>query len=105
MTEIIFVANTNLLQLLELKNEQDNTFQNTAAVTVTIQDENGVNVVGQTWPLTLPFVPASNGNYEERLPSTVTLLGAKCYTAIIDADAGGGLIGHWEIPLKVVVRA
>lgn len=105
MTDIIYVANTNLLQLQGLKNEQDSSFQNSATVTVTIVDELGANVPNQTWPLTLPYVASSNGNYEERLPSTVTLVGGRCYTAIIDADAGGGLVGHWEIPLKVVVRS
>jgi hypothetical protein len=99
-----FVANTNVLDLIGLKNEIAGTFINNAVVTVTIKDDKGVNVGGATWPMTMAYVAASDGDYRAFLSEDLSFLAKAKYIAAIDADGGTNLVGHWELNFKPLVR-
>jgi hypothetical protein len=99
-----FVANTNVLDLIGLKNEIAGTFINNAAVTVTIKDDQGVNVSGATWPMTMTYVTGSDGDYRAFLSEDLAFVAKGKYIAAIDADGGTNLVGHWELNFKPLAR-
>jgi len=107
---IIYVANDNLLTLSNLRNSVDpqGTYINSlaaGAVTVTIQDADSTEVGPVSWPVNLLYVASSNGQYRAVLDDSLQLTADDRYTAIVDVDAGGGLVAHWELPLIAVTRA
>lgn len=99
-----FIANSLVLDLIGLRSHVEETFINNATVTVTVKDKAGTDVLGATWPLSMAYVAASDGDYRAILPSTLEMLKNKIYTAFIDADGGGERIGHWEFAVTAVIR-
>lgn len=102
-----FVANTNLLELVGLKSAVEGTFINSAVVTVTIKDTQGqplTGPVGFSWPLTLPYVVGSEGNYRAALPDGLSFIHKKKCVAYIEVNAGIDRIGHWEFPFTPITR-
>jgi len=99
-------ANDNILTLTGLMNESTQTYINDAAVTVTLVDKNDVQVSGETWPLTMGYIAASNGNYRSILTDTLsaTLSNGVELIAQITANAGAGLNGFWEIKINTAKR-
>lgn len=107
--DIAYVANTNELLLTGLKSELDDTFINNASVTATVLDKDGDEVGGETWPITMAYVAASNGNYRGTLKYTLPLAPRQSYTAIIDAngDTTSPPVerrGHWQFKFKAETR-
>ncbi len=100
----VFVANTNVLELLGLKSAIEDEFVNDATVTVTVKNKAGENVTGQTWPTTMDYVAASEGDYRAILEDDLKLEAGKDHTAFIEVDAGADRVGHWEYKFKPIVR-
>lgn len=96
MTCIVYVANTNLIEVVGLKSAIEDAYVNDADVSVTVKDASGTNVSGQTWPATLAYVGSSDGLYRGILEDDLALVDGATYYAHIDADAGANRIGHWE---------
>ena len=65
---------------------------NDAAVTITIKDNKGIYLVGETWPFTLPYVAASSGEYSYTFDPFINLNAGQQYTIIIDVISTDGLI-------------
>ena len=101
--EIYYVGNDNVIVLDELTNSATAAYINDATVTVTVKDSAGVNVVGETWPLAMGYVSASNGKYRAVLQDTLSMTADRAYVAHIDA-AGDSLTGHWEVPVRAATR-
>ncbi len=55
-------------------------------VTATLVDEDGTTVTGQTFPLTLSYVAASNGNYRGVLEDDLNLTESASYWVQVTAD-------------------
>jgi len=104
VTQVIFNLNDNLLELIDLKDVVSGNFANSAAVSVTLVDKDDANVVGETWPLTLDYVAASNGLYRAVLKDTLTLVVGGLYTAKIDVNDGADRQAHWKFLLRVETR-
>ena len=98
-----FVANTNNLDLIGLKNAATGQFINDANVTVTVKDAAGVEVSGETWPIPMDYVVASNGNYRGVMSHTIALLPGKTYTAEISVDADES-IAFWAYDFRAINR-
>lgn len=96
MTCIVYVGNTNLIEVVGLKSAVEDGYVNDADVSVTVKDAAGTNVSGQTWPATLTYVTASDGNYRGILEDDLALVDGAQYYAHVDADGGANRIGHWE---------
>jgi hypothetical protein len=92
----MFVANTAVLDVIGLRAELQGEFINSASVTVTIKDSIGIALAGQTWPLAMPYVTGSDGNYRAYLSSALPFISRQNYTAFIDANDGANRVGHWE---------
>lgn len=88
--DVIYLANDNLLELQGLTNVANAAYVNTATVSATVVDKNGTNVAGQSWPLTLSYVTASNGNYRGTLEDALSLTENEDYTVRV-AVSGRGL--------------
>lgn len=99
----IYVGNDNVLKVTALADDAG-TYINTATVTATLEDESGAEVSGETWPITLSYVSASDGNYQGVLKDTLSLSTVKEYTAKITADDGANKKGYWEFPLRSAAR-
>lgn len=104
MTSVVYVANTNLVEVRGLKNSVEAAFIGNASVTLTVKDAADAEIGGQTWPAALDFVAGSDGLYRGTLNSAAELVAGKTYCAHIDADAGGGLSGHWEYVFVPKIR-
>lgn len=108
MSSLIYVANTNVIELHGLKNAISGEFINDAMVSVTICVSDGgvpgAEVAGQTWPTTMDYVAASNGLYRALLEADVELTAKSKYIAVINADAGVNLDAHWEFPFVPQTR-
>lgn len=95
-----FTLNTNVLELTGLRNEIDGAWINDATVQATVVDLDGEEVAGETWPLSMPYVAASNGVYRALLVADLALTAGRPYRAIITVDAGDGIEGRWELRFK-----
>lgn len=96
MPAVFNILSDNVLELSGLKNEVTGAFINTATVTATLVDREGVEVTGQSWPTAMPYVAASDGVYRGTLSDSLDLTKFETYTAQITADAGPGLRQYWE---------
>jgi len=98
MSCVVYVGNTNVIELSGLKSLIEDEFIADADVSVTVKDTEGTAVEGQTWPLTLASIDGTEpeGNYRGILKNTLELTAGTTYVAHIDADAGADRIGHWE---------
>ena len=101
MPEVIFDQNDNLVELNGLTNVQTGAFINSATVTGSLFDETGTVVPGADG-FGLNYVTDSDGDYVGTLADSLTLNTNRFYTLVVDADAGSGLKGHWEI--EAIVR-
>lgn len=77
---------------------------NDAAVAVTIKDNKGVELVGETWPFTLPYVAASAGEYSYTFDPFINLIAGQQYTIIIDVVGIDGLIDQCIIKSMATVK-
>lgn len=98
----LFLDNDMVLQFAGLTDENGD-YVNDAVITADLVDEAGVQVTGQTWPLTLAYVAASDGIYQGILEDTLVLTDRAIYKARITIVAGGAN-GYWEEPCLAQVR-
>jgi hypothetical protein len=100
---IIYVSNTNMIELYGLRGAVDNEFVNDATVTLTIKSLAGTIVDGP-----LDMVPTNEsppkGNYRAIVDHDLDLLPNTSYMAVIDVDAGPNRIGHWEMKFRPTTR-
>jgi hypothetical protein len=92
-----FIGSDQLLEVAGLKDPVTGAYVNTATVRATMYEPDGVTVVqGQTWPLTLSYVAASDGDYNGILEDGRDLKDGRLYWIELTADAGGDLIKKWR---------
>ncbi|TIN84352.1 hypothetical protein [Mesorhizobium sp.] len=101
---VVYVGNTNVIELSGLKSAVEGTFVNDASVTVTVKDKDGANVSGQSWPADMAYVASSDGLYRGILEDDLALTEGEAYVAHVDADAGANRVGHWEFNFKARTR-
>lgn len=102
-----YAANTNVLTLTGLQSEDEGTFLNEAAPTLTVKDSSGSPISGESWPVTMEYVAASDGNYRVIISSVVSLTAGQTYKAVVDVDSSTTdeeRIAHWEFPFQVQTR-
>lgn len=99
-----FVANTNNLDLIGLRNAATGTYVNDADVKVTVKDKAGSEVSGETWPLTMDYVTGSQGDYRGVISHEAALAAGQWYTAEITANADGVSVAFWQYSFKAERR-
>jgi len=98
----IYINNSNIVELQNLRVQPDNIIEENASVTLRIQDETGTDVPGQVWPTSMQH--EGNGVYVGTVEPTVDLQPEQRYIAVVVAVGGGGQIGTWNYPLIAVKR-
>lgn len=109
MSDIIYRLNDNVLELSGLKDAVIGTFLNAATVTVTLKDQDGVNVPSTgspsiTYPITMDYVASSDGIYRATIQDSLDVNPNDTVIAEVTANAGANLKGHWKTRLKVKDR-
>ena len=105
MSLTLYIDNDNVIELSSLKNFITDAYINDATVTATLYDTDDVEVVGQTWPLTLAYAAATDGIYRGVLEYDLSVdIAGSMYIAKVDVDAGSGLIAHFEARVMAVTR-
>lgn len=102
MSEVIYVGNDNAVQVVGLA-DLDGVYVNAATVTARLQTAAGVDVAGQTWPLTLAYVAASDGLYRGILESALVLTEGAAYRLEISAVSGSS-VAAWHVPIRADLR-
>jgi hypothetical protein len=102
--ELLLAGNDLVFEVRELRDVVAGSYLNAATTTCTLKTAAGVNVTGQSWPLTMTYVASSDGVYRATLPYTLGIAASARYTLHLDIDAGAGKRGHWEIPCLCRVR-
>jgi hypothetical protein len=99
-----FVANTNVLELRGLQEAIEGNYVNNAVVSVTVKDDCGDLVSGQTWPATMVYVTGSDGDYRCILFNTVAFQAGKRYFAEITVTGPDSEIGFWRYAFRPQMR-
>lgn len=81
--------NDQCITLEGLTDKTDGSFVNDATATVTLK-KNGVDVSGESWPLAMPYLAASNGDYRAIIQSTVDISDGEKVEVIVDVTTPGG---------------
>jgi hypothetical protein len=100
---VIYLANTNIIELGPLTNNITGALITTATVNATLKKKtDNTDVAGQIWPISLAHI--ADGIYRGTLPHTIGIEAGKYYTAHVTADAGANLKGDWKTTVSVQVR-
>jgi hypothetical protein len=75
-----------------------------ATVNFRIQTSAYVDVAGETWPQTMTYIAASNGDFLGVLRNEVALVAGQLYRFIGTVQGGTDQSGIWDIPLQVRTR-
>lgn len=103
-TAKLYIGNDNRILIEGLLNKAASTYLNSATVTVTLVDSTGAQVSGQSWPTTMSYIAASDGDYAGTLEDALSLTEHAWYTAQVTANGGAGLLGYWELAVQAKVR-
>ena len=98
MALIFLTGNSMVIELLGLTDSITDAFVLDATVTITLLDDAGAEVTGETWPLTMTFVAASDGNYRAVMDEAIVVIVGHQYTAQVTAISSG-TTGFWEAPV------
>lgn len=103
---VVYVANTNLIEIRGLKSAVEDAFINDADVSLTVKNAVGEEIEGESggWPVTMAYIDASDGEYRGVLSDALELVDGVTYYAHIDANAGADRIGHWEYAFVAKTR-
>lgn len=105
INQVLWIDSDNLWTVDELKNKATGAFINGATVTMTLlESDQTTEVAGETWPISVPYVPASDGKYQATLRDTLPLVDKKKYFAKVVADAGTDLKSTWYVPCQALKR-
>lgn len=103
MSLVLYVGNSNVIELQTLTNSATDAVDTGATVEVTLKTLAGVNVTGQSWPLALTH--ASAGTYRATMDSAAAIVANRKYVAHVDVTGSGSEVAHWEVPTTAEVRA
>ncbi len=103
MSQILFVGNSNDIEISGLRNEATGSIVTGATVTARVLDATGAPIDGQAWPLTLAAAPGEPGTYRGQVSHEADLLPRNRYTIQIDI-AGGGMVAALRVPAVALTR-
>lgn len=95
MIHIIYTNNTSTVELRGLVTSVDREYVNNAVVTMRLQTKSGVAVAGQSWPITLLYIPDSLGRYAASFSHLTQIQPNTEYEAIIHAVLPNGSEAKW----------
>lgn len=106
MAMLLYVANDNRLLAAGLHTYDETGtkvyLDASATVAVTLTDDAGVNVAGETWPLALDYIAGSHGDYQAVLRNELVLVAGREVTGTLVIDAGDNQ--HGELTGRLLVQ-
>lgn len=102
--DVLWVGNSNVVRVRKLQDVLSGNYLNAAQVRVTVLDENGAAVAGETWPKAMTYIAASDGGYQVALSASLVIADGQQVTLIVDAIQAL-TVGRWEIPMLCLRRA
>ena len=102
-TQVVFFENDNLIELTSLKDEITDALISNATVTVTVEDESGTEIAGQTWPTTMTAIVGTAGGYRATLSKDIDFVSGTNYVAVIDV-LSAGTTAKWKFRFNVRER-
>ena len=101
----LYIGNDTLASLSGLRaaTAAEGTYINDGTVTLTLMDVDGVELAGETWPLTMSYITDSDGVYRAVIQDTLSLTPGATYIAELTAD-GDSLQAQWTVELKATIR-
>ena len=97
---LLYQDNTQLVRLIGLQDQQGNFVNDSTNMTATVLDQNRTVVQPG---VAMPYIAASNGDYEGLISVTFTPTVGNNYILVIDGDAVGGS-SHIHLELKTEIR-
>ena len=99
---VLALNSDGLLTVTGLKDHSDN-YQNNATVTLEsfVDRQTGDAVTGIVYPLTLPYVAASDGDYQVTIPYNTSVVLGGVYLMTIKAVLGSGARIQWVETVRV----
>lgn len=98
----LYIDNSNVIELRELKNSVTGAADTGASVSVTVKDSAGDDVAGETWPVSLAH--ASGGTYRGTLSRSLTLTEGGVYTAVVSVTGSGAETATFNCRLRAEER-
>ena len=98
------IGNDVILKVSGLYDPITAQYFNGATVNVTVKDLSGTSVAGQTWPLALQYIAASDGEYEGVLEDGLVLRDRAYYEIHVATDVGADLVALWRERLQARYR-
>jgi len=93
--DTLFLNTDNVIELTELTNGMTGDAITNATVTLTLFDEDDVEITGETWPLAMNYVSGTTATYRATASYDIGLSNAQHVKAEIVVDAGVGLHREW----------
>ena len=100
--DVLLLQNDMVCEVSGLQNAVTGESLIAATVTVTVSDLDSVEVPGVAWPVSA--IGDGAGTFRATLPDAMSLTLGRRYRIDIDADAGGGLRGHWVRSARALNR-
>lgn len=104
MNAALLIGNDQILQVESVQDEISGEYQNAATVTATVKNIGGVEVSGQSWPMTLSYVTDSNGNYRGTLEYGVVLVNGRNYIIEVIVEIAGDPVASWRWTVPATYR-
>ena len=95
--------NDQCVTLTGLTDKTDGSFVNDATATVTLQID-GVNVGGESWPLAMPYLASSDGNYRAIIQSDVEISDGDKVTIIVNVTTPSSGNANFTQDERVTLR-
>lgn len=99
----LLMGTTNLLKMIGLRDTAAaGSYENGATVTATMYSDKAMTseVAEQSWPTTLAYVAASDGQYEGVIEDDVTVAEGSDYWVKVTANAGSNKVRTWRLKVR-----
>lgn len=97
-------SNDMVIEVADLINSITGAFIDDAVIQATLKDEQGADVAGQVWPVTIPF-SSTPGLYQVTVDKAVEVLDDTGYLLHVIATAPGNLDAEWRIKVGGETRS
>jgi len=102
MANLWYIRNTNIVELDELHDDENDVYLDGSATVQLSMQKNGVDVAGHPWPLTMTYIGA-NGKFRGKPSNNLVLLDRDEVDITVTVSLGGA-IGEWSETVPVRER-